>query len=84
MDILALCRPLTDAVERDLDGAGRRPDGGVDEQTEGHHPQGQDGGAGRHADTEEGEHGRGRALTSAEEILLIDSQFYCSVCSDEN
>lgn len=45
---------LTDAVVRDLDAAGGRPEGGINEEAEGHHPQGQDGGAGCHTDTEGG------------------------------
>lgn len=58
----AASRRLTYAVIRDLDGAGGGPDAGVDQQAERHHPQGQDRGAGRHADTEEEEEeGRGRS-----------------------
>lgn len=45
---------LTDTVIWDLDGVAGSPDGGVDEQTERHHPQGQDRGTGCHTDTEEG------------------------------
>lgn len=44
---------LTNTVIWDLDGAGRSPAGGVDKQTERHHPQGQDRGTSCHTDTEE-------------------------------
>lgn len=41
---------LTDAVKRDLDGVTGSPNAGVDEETERHHPQSQDGGASGHTD----------------------------------
>lgn len=44
---------LTNAVIWDLDGAGGGPDGGVNEQTERHHPQGQDRRTSCHTDTDE-------------------------------
>lgn len=46
---------ITNAVVGDLDGVGGSPDGGVNEQTQGHHPQGQDRGTSGHADTGGGE-----------------------------
>lgn len=44
---------LTNAVVWDLDAAAGGPDGGVNEQTERHHPQGHDRRTGRHTDAED-------------------------------